>query len=295
MYANKRFIRSFISVFLSLLLFVLVSLFTARLLLQVDNAALVIRDIDIAETFRDTEFAHYIVSQINSLPFNNWVIDINDVEVLIKNEAVSSEIEEILSAYISALNNNDLDYHITNGEVIDAVTRLEPEISRFFGHYMTAEDNLTLTRTLDDVIDFRGLTVRGILYDVGINPIVPRLIVSPFMIWGTGIFILITLCFIFLTNIDSISKAFLMSGIPIVISGVVYLLTGVVFCSYPDLLSGMLHTLSRLTGGIMLLVIRYGIVLTAIGVALIVVSLIIRLKNETPKKPPPRHLRQSPR
>jgi len=239
----------------------------------------IIRDIDITEVLEDTEIAYYVLHQFNSLPFNETEIDLHDLQEFIQTEAVSEELGNVFNEYARALGANDLDFHITNDDVLRIVQNLEPEIYEMFDHQMTETDYVILTRTLDDILDFEGLTVGGLMYDVGIDTNVPRLLFSPYLLWGTAILILLTLSFIVLLNMKTIPNAFLLSGIPIALSGFLYLITGVIFSTYPDLLSGTLHTLSRLVGGMMHLVIRCGAVTAAIGVTSIVIYLIIRQRD----------------
>jgi len=257
-----------------------ISVFTALLLLRADNAATIIRNTDISEIIADTEIAYYLVNQLNNLSFHETDIDLQDIESFLHNEAVSNEIGGVLSDYARALNNNDMGFHLTTGDILVIVENLEPELSDLFDHHMTEEDNILLARTLDDILDFEGLTVGGIIYDVGIDTTVPRLLLSPYLLWGTGILVFITLSFIVIHNLNSIPSAFMQSGIPITISDFLYLITCVIFSDFPGLLSGRLHTLSRYVVGAMHLVIRYGIVITAVGVTFIVIYLIMRNRQQ---------------
>ena len=272
--AGKSFAGRVISVILSLLMFIFITAFTALFMMRAGNAAMIIRSTDISEILADTEIAYYMVSQLNSLPFHDADITLYDIEAFVQRESVSNEIGGIVSDYARALNNNDLEYHLTSDGVLVIIHNLEPELHDLFDHSMTEADNVLLARTLDDILDFEGLTVGGILYDVGIDTMVPRLLLSPYLLWGAGILVLLTLCAFILLNLKAIPDAFLQSGIPITASGFLFLMTGVIFGTFPGLLSGRLFTLSRYTGGVMHLVIRYGFVLVAIGVAFIAVYLI---------------------
>jgi hypothetical protein len=276
---EKRLVRGILSALLSTFLFITACIFTALILLRVGNVATIIRNTDITGVLEDTELAYYIVNQLNSLPFNNTWIELYDVGNFIKTEAVSEEIGAIFRTYVRALDRNNLEYHLTTDAVLDIVTNLEPEFSYLFSHYMTEADNITLTRTLDDILDFRGLAVSGIIYDVSAGKIVPRLLLSPYMLWGLGILLALTLCFIFLHNSGMIKKAFKHSGIPIALSGFSYLVTGIIFVLFAEMLSGRLLTLSNLISGAMHLPIRSGLVLSATGVILIVVGIFIKQRK----------------
>jgi len=276
---GKRFADGVIAATLCIVLFASTCVFSALLLLRADFLPLIIRDIDITEVLEDTEIAYYIVNQLNSLPFNDTEVDMSDLQEFIQTEAVSNELGNVFSEYARALGVNDLEFHLTTNDVLRIVQNLEPEIHDLFDHRMTETDYLILTRTLDDILDFEGMKVSGIIYDAEIDIVVPRLLFSPLLLWGVGILILVTGCILVLVNSKSIPRAFLLFGITTMISGFLYLMTGVIFSTYPDLLSGTLRTLSRLTGAMMHFVIRCGIVLTAIGATSIVAYLVCRLRN----------------
>jgi len=278
---GKRFTRSMLSVILCIILFIFTCILTVLLMLRAGNIALIIRNTDITEILSDTEIAYYLVNQLNSLPFHDSEINLYDLEEFIRSDSVSNEIGTVAGSYIRALNNNDLNYHLSSGDVLNIVKNLEPELNDMFGHQMTEADNILLARTLDDILDFEGLTVGGIIYDAGIDTSVPRLLLSPYLLFGTGLIVLITMCLIFLQNSKKIPTAFMQSGTPITLSGLLYLITGVIFSSYPALLSGRLQTLSRYTIGAMHLIIRYGITLTAIGTTFIVIYLVMKQRGSS--------------
>jgi len=265
-----------LSIILSVLFFVITCVFTALLLLRANNAVIILRNTDITDLLEDTEIAYYLVSQLNSLPFNDTEIELSDIEDFIKTDAVSDEIGNVLAVYMRALDRGDLEFHLTTEDVLDIVQNLEPEFSDMFDHRMTEADKMILTRTLDDILDFDGLTVAGIIYDAGLSTIVPRLLLSSYVLWGTGILLLMILSLIFLLNYTTIHKAFLLSGIPIALTGILYLAAGLMFDTFTGQTSGRLSALSKLAVGVVHLLIRHGTVLLAIGAAFIVICLVVR-------------------
>jgi len=277
---GKRVPGSVVSVLLSVLMFILVCFFIIMMLTSVSNALLILNNAEITELLENTEFAYYFVTQLNSLPFNDYTIVLSDIEDFLKLETVSDEIGRVLNNYVSAINRNDLDYHLTTRNMLGIIQNLEMEVNRMFGLYMTTEEQILLARTLDDVLDFRGMTVSGILYDVGIGIMVPRLLLSPYSPWIAITLMALTMSLILLIKIKTIPDAFLLSGIPIALSGFLFLLTGLIFGPFQEILTGSLRTLSRLIGIIMDQVIRYGIIFTAIGAALIVAYLVFKKKNK---------------
>jgi len=235
-------------------------------MLRVGNVAVILRNTDIARILDDTEIAYYMEVQLNGLPFNNSNITLDEIEDFIKAEAVSNEIGGIIGRYADELSAGNLKYHITAGEVFEITQNLEPELHDLFDHKMTKDDHEHFVRILDDILDFRGLSINGILEDVGINAMIPYLLFSPFLIWGIGILCVLCILLICFYHRSRIKNALLFAGIPVALSGLMFLTAGIIVGTYPELLSDTLYRLARLAGGVAYLAVRYGIIFTAAGV-----------------------------
>jgi len=278
--ADTRHANGFLSAVLCIMLFIFSCAFLALFVVRAENTARLIKNIDITGYLANTDIAYYIVHQINALPFNDAEISFTDVENFIMNEAVIEEIGDVVVGYARALARGDMDHHLTPDDIINIAQNLDDEIYELFDHRMTEAEYELLARTLDDVIDFRGLSVGGIIEDVedfGVDTTFPRLILSSYLLWGAGILCAVTLFIIFMHHRRKISNAFLGAGITIILSGLVFIVAGVIVGSYPEMLSEALYRFTRFTDGLVFLVTRYGMITAAVGVLSVAVSLVLKI------------------
>jgi len=265
-------------VLLCVLLFLLSCLFICLLVFRAGNTARIIKDVDITEMFHETDLGYYILNQLNGLPFNTAEIFFYQVEMLVLSEAVTDEIGDVVVRYSRALAVGDLDYHLTENDVIEILQKLEPELSNLFGHQMTQADYERFADTLDDILDFRSLTVAGVFADIeylGFDTTIPRLVLSSYLLWAVGILFFATLFIIFMRCRKELSRAFLIAGIPIMLSGLMYFTVGTIFGHYQQLLSESLKRFTRFTDGIAYLFFWHGIAFIAVGLICIVVYFIL--------------------
>jgi len=267
----------FLSIILSALMFILTCVFIVLLVLRVGNVANVIRNTEITEILYETEISYYILNQLNTLPFNDSWIELSDVENFIRSDAVSNEIGNVAEAYVNAIIEGNLDYYPTSGDIVLIVQNLEPELHQLFDHQMTDADYEHLAVILDDIIDFEGISVGYIVEDVGIDMKLLRLAVSPVLLWGAGILCAITILFTFLLQWRRIPDAFLFTGVPIMLSGLLCYAAGAILAFYPYLLGDTVFRLSRFAGGLTPLIIRHGVAFAVAGVLIIVVRRVLLL------------------
>ena len=258
-------------------MFILTCVFIVLLVLRVGNVANVIRNTEITEILYETEISYYILNQLNTLPFNDSWIELSDVENFIRSDAVSNEIGNVAEAYVNAIIEGNLDYYPTSGDIVLIVQNLEPELHQLFDHQMTDADYEHLAVILDDIIDFEGISVGYIVEDVGIDMKLLRLAVSPVLLWGAGILCAITILFTFLLQWRRIPDAFLFTGVPIMLSGLLCYAAGAILAFYPYLLGDTVFRLSRFAAGLTPLIIRHGIAFAVAGVLIIVVSRVLLL------------------
>lgn len=275
MTASQR-ANGFLSAVLCLMMFLFTCAFALLLALRAGNVATIIRNTDFLEILDGTEFSHYIVHQLNGLPFHDAEISFSDVEDFIKSDAVSGEIGGLVDGYARAFAEGNLYYHITSDDILGIVRNLEPEFNDLFDHNLTEAEIENFARTLDDILDLSGLSVGDLLYELEINTTVPYLIISSYLLWGAGILCATTLIVTFIHHRRRVSDAFIYAGIPIMLSGLLCLTVGVIFISYPEILGDTLHGIARITGGLAYLVRRYGIILTTTGIVFIAVHILVK-------------------
>ena len=285
--ATPRRANIFLSIVLSVLMFILTCVFILLLVLRVGNVANVVRNTEIAEILYDTELSYYIQYQLYSLPFNDAWFDLSEVEDFIRSDAVSNEIGNVAGAYVDAIIRGDYDYHLTTGDIVHIMQNLEPELNHLFDYQMTQADYEHLAVILDDIIDLEGFSVGYVIEEVGIDIKLLRLAVSPVLLWGAGILCAITVLFIFLLHAGRIPDAILFTGFPIMLSGLVYIAAWAILAFYPHILGDTLSGLLRYAGGLLRLILWHGIAFTAAGVLIVAASRVLnRVKAGKPRRDP---------
>ena len=273
---SKRPVNGLVAVILCILMLVFTCTFTALLVVRTGNVPRIVRNTDISGILGDTDIGYYMEYQLHYLPFNNSVIYLTNIEVFLTSDAVSNEIGIVAERYARALTAGELDYYLTTEDILDIIEHIEPELYELFDHHLTEEDNLIFATTLDDILDLENLTVGGIIEDVGIGTTIPYLIVSPYLIWVVGLLCFGTLFTIFYYCRKKVADAFLIAGLPILLTGLIFLAGGIVLDSHPELLGGSLYTLARLAAGAAGILEDYGVVLTAAGALTVAVSFVLR-------------------
>jgi len=247
--------------------------------LRLENAAFIIRNMDITWFTNDPRVPYYIEHQLSGLPFHDTEVSMSAVEDFLKTRAVSREISGVIIRYTGALIKGDIDYYLTTDEIFDITKRIEPELNALLNHRMTDDDHIRLAGILDDIVGFRGLTVGDITYDAGpgIQKAIPYLKIYPYLTVVAGLFCVITLCLIVLYHSKKISGAFLYAGAAFMLSGLVFLTVRTIIGNSPSSFSNTIEThivfagdyawvlAWVLTEGFESLIMRYGIVLTLAG------------------------------
>ena len=239
------------------------------LMLRAGSAATVIMNTEITEIFDDTDFAYYIVSQLESLPFHDTEISLSDVESFLQSRAVANEISVVAGRYTRAFTRGDMDYYLTTDDIFEIAQNMDEQLYDLFNHNLTEDDYRLFAQRIDDIMDFGGLTVGDIVYDIGndfgIGSTMLYLVVSPFLLVITGIICAVILVLMYMRSRGKGVNAFLSACIPISLSGFVYLVAGVVLGYFPHLLGDRLYRFARFADGVAVLVIRYGLGLIGIG------------------------------
>ena len=269
--------NGFLSAILGGLLFVLVCIFILLLTVRNINAAGVIQNTDIAGVLVETGMSGEIVNQLNALPFVEGRIDIYDVDAFIRNEVVSQEISRALGDYLSAFADGNLDHHITQSDVLRITRNIEPELSHMFDHEMTDADHERLSRALDEAVDFSELTIGNLLDEVELDLRIPQIAIAGNLIFLVGILCLVTVLLMVLHHRRSISDVLKNAGIPILLSGILCFLLGVIVSSYTQMFGAVFYRMSGLLSGPISLIITYGLYAAGLGAVLIIAFVVCRV------------------
>jgi len=259
-------------------LFLFSSLFALLLVLRPGNIAAIVRNTDVYMVLYQTEFEYYMVNQLNGIYFREQEVDLFNIHMFIVSDAVSEEIGNVMNRYIQAMVKGDLDYYLTTDDIFEITKNFEPELYNLFNHHMTEAEQEHFARTVDDIMDFRALTVEGIIKDTGIDNAIMYIRIYTSLVWIAGFICAVILFFIFYLHRKKITGAFLLAGVPIVLTGLVYISIWVVFDLYPQILPGSLYRFVRFSGGLTYLFVRHGIAFTAVGISSIAAFFVLNLK-----------------
>lgn len=268
--------NSFLSGLLCFLTILLVIVFIFLMVFSPANMNHIIHDFNIAGILTDIDEEFYILHQINMLPFNNAKIEYVDLEEFIKSDAVSHEIGAVVAGYARAIQQGDLDHHLSTEDLVGIVRNLEPELYELFDHRMTEEQYQQIAETIDDIVDFGGITAGDVINDVDFDLTIPALMFSSTLIWIVGIACVVLLVITFLIRRKNIVDAFLFVGIPIAVAGFISFALGLWIGTSPQLLGERIYLYLRFFISPLALLTQYGFVFAAAGVTIIAISFMFK-------------------
>jgi len=231
-----------------------------------------IRDIDIAMVLENFDDTHYLINQINDLPFHDTIIYYSDVDLFVKTDAVAAEIGDVFERYARALAAGDLDYHITSIDVVNHSRNVEAELHSLFGLEMTKDDIEYLADTLDDILDFNSLSIGGLAEDFDVDITLPAFIMSAALLLITGLVCIILFTAVILLRKQNLPIAFLTAGILVTLSGLITFFTGLWLDSSLESLSYSVNRLIIHLDGPANLISQYGFIFSAVGILITVIS-----------------------
>jgi len=271
-----------LSVFLCVLAVVFLCILVLLSVLHSTNIAPIVSDIlddvSIASIIEDFDYNNefYVWYQVNGLRFNERRISYYELELFFKNDAVSKEIGNVVNDYVRALAAGNMDFHMTAGDAERALLNIKPELGELFNHQMTNEDIESLAKTMDDIIDFNSLSIRGMMEEFDVELPVPRFLISTGLIWVIGIICIIILGIIVFLRRDNLPGGFIAAATPVVLSGVIMFIFGLFLDAFSESLSRTVHRMAIHLGDPAGHMIQFGFVFAGSGVLVIVVSMMIR-------------------
>jgi len=271
--------KVFIGVLLSILMFFLSCIFTVLMILRPGNIGVIVRKMDFVWAVNQTEFSHYFLYQLNGLYFHEAEVDIFTLADFVQSEAFSKQLQKIVLKYSRAFTSGKHDYTITTDEVYDIMVRLEPEFNELFDHQMTESDFRHFAQTLDDIFDFRSLSVEAIIEDMHLVAFIPYLHLFFYLVWIVGLLWCALLLFIFWYHRRGIFPAFLCAGIPVLLSGLTFLTLWFKFDFYRDSLTDVtIYRITKAGAGVLYLFKLYGIGFTVAGALAVAAYFVLKIK-----------------
>jgi hypothetical protein len=259
-------------------------------MIRAENAAGIIKRIDISAIIGDSDFSYYILRQLNGLPFTETRVRFPDLEEFVKTDAVANEISGVIKDYSIALARGNLDYYLTTEKMVSIMQNIEPELHELLDHHMTEADKEHMARVIDDVIGFSAFTVGDVILDAdnfGIDSKILYLFMTPYLLWGVGTICIAIFLIIFWINRSKFENIFLFGGIPIALSGLLFVTIAMALRYYMHVLPDIVnipftrYAYTGITDGVTHLLLSHGIAFAIAGIVFVIAYFVIKpiLKN----------------
>jgi len=275
---GKGIWKVIVGILLSILLFFLSCIFAVLMLLRPGNAGVIIQNTHFIWAFNETELSHYFLYQLNGLYFHEAEIDIFTLGDFIQSDAVSKEIRGVVLKYTRAFTSGNHEYAITVEEAYDIVVRLEPELYKLFDHHMTESDYRHFAQTLDDILDFRSLSVEAIIEDLHLVALIPYLHLFFWLVWIVGLLWCALVFFVFWYHRRGKFIAFLYAGIPVLLTGLTILTIWLRFDVLRESLTSLsVYRLTMLGAGVLYLLKWYGFSFAIVGALAVAAYFVLKI------------------
>ena len=241
------------------------------------NIEAFIENTDIAWVLEETGVQNQINEALTNFPAHtaDTHVRASEIEAFLQSENVTGEMATVFSGFVYAFVEGNLDHHVTSGEIVAIARNLEPEIQNHFGYTMTEEDFRILQTTLDHV-DLETLSVGRIIEETDINPNLMSTAFSIYPMLITGTLSILSLLSIFAVNGRNIPKALRVTGVTLLLPGLLFVPLGLMFLASPGVFSGGMYVAARAIGGPVTLLVQYGLICGIIGIGLVVASGVVR-------------------
>ena len=306
--------NAFLSVLLCILAIIFLCILFVLLLLRAVNIPTVIRNTDITAVLEETGLSGEIMNYIEDIvhmeseagQHNEYIgeyineyaeyydeyadtgayadvidnyqdIKIADVENFLSSAAVAREVGGIVNDYAREFTQGNLDYHMTSGDIMNAVRNLEPELDELIGRRLTEAEYAHIEKTLNDNIEFRNMSVGVLLNEMDIEPAIPFIQFSAYLVWAALLLSAFLLIIIYVHHRQNASAALRAVSVPIIISGTIFLLAGALFSIYPELYGYTVYDMAIYLGGVAHVVRLYGLAFIAVGVIFILISSAVKI------------------
>ena len=216
-----------------LLVFALASI--ALIAARPKRASEAVKNADVSWLLEETDLGKIIVDEINASEMISANIDIVTVNRFAKRDNVSAAVGNVAQRYAEAIAGGDYDYYLNLDDVADFIKTVAPDISEEFGVRMTETDLDAIVDTISRYINLDDYTIGAILSDTGIDASVPYILLSAYPLIIVIVLVVLIVFDIFWLYRKMIKNAFLCSGIPLVLAGLLCFISGMLLAPYSSL------------------------------------------------------------
>jgi hypothetical protein len=257
--------------------FLLAVAFIAFTAMRPGNIPRVVEAMNVSQIVADAGINDELIEEINASVSGDLEIDRELVEEFLQRENVSAQLDRVAGEFVTAIAEGDFDFFLSSEDIVDILRDIEDDIYEEFDYRLLEEDIDAIVETLNEQGNLEELSVGRILEEAGIDTeavFSPTLLFSAVPLVITGILGGMILLGIFMLNLKRLKAAFLCTGIMFTAAGLICMIAPLL----SNLFGGAFGHIDIVTGMLELMLFP-GAVCLGFGVAVIVVSFILKTQE----------------
>lgn len=274
---NKPYLQAALSALLGLLLFAAALTVILVTAVRPGNIPKIISNSNIRYILDGTDLSEKIARGLNSGTQDNLNVNGDDISEFLNRDEVSEQLGEIALKYVDAVTMGDYDYYVTPKEFVSFLKSVSSAIEDEFNYKLTSEDYERMLSAFNENDSLKQFGVARILDDADISPAVPYVLFSRYLPLICGLLCALLVLDIFLLHRGKIRAAFLVVGIPTALTGLICIISCLLFGKFPDIFSNSsLYPIIAHLSGLALVLTAAGLISFALGILAIAIFLMIR-------------------
>ena len=263
--------KVFLSIILGILLFAFTLAIAALIILRPSKIPEIVAGADVTWVLEETDIGEVVVEGLNQSDIIKKHIDLDVIKDFLNRENVSAEFGAIAEKYAQAIADGDFDYYLNSTDIVSSIKAIAPEIYEEFGALLTDDDLDLIAESIDEYVDLTEFSVMQVMEQSSVDVAVPHAIFSTY-----PLIIVCLLCALVVFNIVLLHRrkagnALLATGIPVSVSGLVYLAVGMFTGPLTGLIANnTVYGAFRLAAGMTTIMLILGFGLLILGIAAII-------------------------
>ena len=269
-----------VSVLLAVFLFLFSAVFSAFTVARPQNFSKAVAKADMSWLLDEFDIDKQIADTLAEPRFENLgispgLVDAYSVNSFLRRRGVRDGLGIIIEPYIMAIAEGNLDHQISARDIENFLRAVSDDIYDEFNYRLTSENYALVRETLgrDELKEFRA---GKILSEAQVDASVPQTFFSVYPLIIFGILCAMCVAFIVTINRRKITSALLYIGIPLCLSGLLYVFAGLMLGSLSGIFSGGAYKAVRLISGLTGAVLVTGLVVLGVGLLSIGACILIK-------------------
>ena len=204
-------------------------------------------------------------------------VDADSINSFLKRRNVRLEASKVLDGYIAAIMEGDFDYYLSSRDVVNFVKAISADIYDEFDITLTNDDYDEIANSLTRE-RLREYSAGKLLAQTDVDFAAPYVLLSAYPLIIAVIICALLIADIFILLREKFELAFVFVGVPVAISGLIFIIAGLLMGPFTGTLgSGSLYGAAILAGGFSDATLVCGLV--CLGVCIVCLAANIVLKN----------------